>query len=160
MIPVTTDTLVSSLDQYQSLGQGISEYFRRGKCQCWEAIKKFMAECPPHECPFFDKTGPLVANRSYGYVHFNTAYLHPSGAEDPANTIRISCQAVVHDEEEETSYDVTGLIDIPIDLITNFQPETFDAWLKKICAVHRLHRLEIARTDIAKLHKEFPELEK
>jgi hypothetical protein len=145
--------IFSKLEQHKKLSEEIEDYFRR-ECLVWKAIQKYIYYAKPFECVFFNKTGPCMHySASYG-IHLKKYYYQAAGADDPQNTIRlcfnVDIQRFDGDEYLHDEYDIVDeMIDVPLDLFSDFTQEKFDTWVEdqkenmiKTQEALALHRIE------------------
>lgn len=129
---ITHDCIVEKLEHRKKLDEGIHQYFRSDSL-LWRAISDHIAECPLRQCAFFNKTHRVVYHRGTGpAISLKKVWIRPPGAYPlDKETIRFWFDVVFHNEDEETEYQESHMIDAPIDLLENFTEAKFQKWLKE-----------------------------
>lgn len=158
MSPFAAKDMLGYAQQLRTLEEGIQKFFRYDS-KFWKAFVKYLCGCEVGHCPFCELDYPLKHNRaSYG-VHWKRIYANPPGAgEDAPNVIRVCFEVDMWDEEWERERGASGMVDVPIKLITHFKQHEFDRWITEREEAHRVRRLSNAKEDLADLDRKYPEL--
>jgi len=91
-------------------------------------------------------------------ISWKKVYANPVGAgEDSPNVIRICFSVDMWDEEWEEERGASGMVDVPIKLITYFDQEEFDEWTREREYKHDVRRLKEAKEALEKLQAKYPE---
>jgi len=157
MSPYNAEDMLDHLQQLKELKEGVHKFFRYDS-KFWSALHDYINKCEEGHCPFVELDHPIRHGRGMSGISWKKVYANPVGAgEDADNVIRICFDVDMWDEEWERERGASGMVDVPIKLITHFTQEEFDEWVKEREQQHDVRRLEDAKEALEKLQARYPE---
>ncbi len=149
-------SLPDRLDACVREKEDIMRQFRM--CPVWKAIQKYIEKANADECGIVNKRDGLVHHRGTGAFSLKKVYAYPAGANDPRNAVRFCFDVSCWDEESEREVDVDVMLDVPLQLVIDFDQELFDQWVAEKGKERREHDLKRAEEELDKFLKRYPEL--
>lgn len=147
-------SLPDRLSACQQEKEDVMRQFRM--CPVWKAIQKHIEKA--EDGGFINKHDGLVHHRGTGAFSLKKVYAYPAGADDPRNSVRFCFDVSCWDEENEREVDVDVMLDIPLQLVIDFDQELFDEWIAEKNKERRERDLKHARGKLEELLKRYPEL--
>ena len=149
-------SLPDRLSVCQQEKETVMRLFR--SCKVWKAIQTHIEKADADECGFVNKRDGLVHHRGTGAFSLKKVYAYPPGANDPRNAVRFCFDVSCWDEENEREVDVDVMLDVPLQLVIDFDQQLFDEWVAEQSKERRKRDLKNAREKLEKLLKRYPEL--
>jgi hypothetical protein len=151
------EDMLKHLQEAKTLKDGIDKFFRHD-CEFWDAFRKYIDNCEIGHCPFVDLDHPIHHCRASWGIHLGKIYANPIGAgENAPNVIRVCFSVDMRDEDDRPCGD-SGMIDVPIRLITHFKQHEFDEWVGDEEERHKTRRWREAREELEELQAKYPDV--
>lgn len=128
-------------------------------CKVWKALQGSIHESDIGDCPFMDKTGSLIYHRGTGAFSFEHVYVDPPATfELPYSAVRFCFKVYCWNDEWDKEKEEYCLVDVPSELVDNFDQEKYNKWLYEKLVVHRSKQKERAKKELMRILEEFPDL--
>lgn len=158
MSPYPAKDMLERLQEAKTLHDGIQKFFRYN-CEFWRVLEKYIDHCEIGHCPFVELDYPIRHGRGIPGIRWKEVYPNPVGAgEDAPNVIRVCFTVDMWDEEEDRERGTSGMVDVPIKLITHFDQKKFDEWIKGKEKRHSVRRVREAKEELEVLQAKYPEV--